>query len=111
MQMIRLDSGQTLLNVFKVNVCGRSFRQGKPDPEIFLTAASELGLAPASCFVVEDAPAGVEAARAGGMRALGVARLGDADLLQAAGADLVVTSLDEVAVSELRGGRLRRQTT
>jgi beta-phosphoglucomutase-like phosphatase (HAD superfamily) len=111
MQMIRLDSGQTLLDVFKVNVSGRSFRQGKPNPEIFLTAASELGLAPASCFVVEDAPTGVEAARAGGMMALGVARLGDTDLLQAAGADLVVTSLDEVAVGELRGGRLRRQTT
>jgi HAD superfamily hydrolase (TIGR01509 family) len=111
MQMIHLNSGQALLDVFKVNVCGRSFRQGKPNPEIFLTAASELGLPPASCFVVEDAPAGIEAARAGGMTALGIARLGDADLLQAAGADLVVTSLDEVAVNELRGGRLCRQTT
>ena len=111
MRMVRLESGQTLVEVFKVNVCGRSFRQGKPNPEIFLTAASELGLAPASCFVVEDAPAGIEAARAGGMMALGVARLNDADLLHAAGADLVVTSLDEVAVNELPSGRLCRQST
>jgi len=51
--------------------------------------------------VVEDAPSGIEAARAGGMVTLGVVRLGDEALLQAAGADLVVTSLDEVAVDAL----------
>ena len=51
-------------------------------------------MAPAVCLVVEDAPAGIEAAHAGGMMALGIARLGDAALLRAAGADLVVTSLD-----------------
>lgn len=111
MQMIRLSSGQTLVEAFQANVCGRSFRKGKPDPEIFLTAAAELGFAPATCFVVEDAPAGIEAARAGGMMALGVARLGDAELLQAAGADLVVTSLDEVAINELRRGQLCRLPT
>ena len=65
-------------------------------PEIFLIAAQELGVAPANCLVVEDAPAGIEAARAGGMMALGIARLGDEALLRAAGADLVVTSLDDV---------------
>ena len=79
----------------------RDLRRGKPDPEIFLLAASELGAATASCVVVEDAPSGIEAARAGGMVALGVARLGDEALLQAAGADLVVTNLDEVAVDAL----------
>lgn len=65
----------------------------------------------ADCFVVEDAPTGIEAAPAGGMFALGIARLGDADLLRAAGADLVVTSLDEVKVDELIGGRLCRPAT
>ena len=74
MRPIRLDSGQSLLDVFSANVCGRDLRQGKPDPEIFLLAAAELRVAPANCFVVEDAPAGIEAARAGGMTALGVAR-------------------------------------
>jgi beta-phosphoglucomutase-like phosphatase (HAD superfamily) len=54
-------------------------RQGKPNPEIFLLAAAELHVAPAHCFVVEDAPAGIEAACAGGMAALGVARLKAAD--------------------------------
>lgn len=109
LQAVRLDSGQTLLDVFSVNVCGRDLPRGKPDPAIFLLAAAELRLPPATCFVVEDAPAGIEAARAGGMMALGVARLQDADLLRAAGADIVVTSLDEIAIDELAAGRLSRR--
>jgi HAD superfamily hydrolase (TIGR01509 family) len=111
LQLIRLDSGQSLLDVFSVNVCGRDLRQGKPNPEIFLLAAAELRVAPARCFVVEDAPVGIEAARAGGMAALGVARVDDADPLRAAGADLVVTSLDEIAVDALADGRLSRRST
>ncbi len=68
------------------------------------------GSGPEHCFVVEDAPAGVKAARAGGMTTLGVARLGDAALLQAAGADMVVTSLDEVDPGELAYERLCRRS-
>jgi beta-phosphoglucomutase len=109
MRPMRLDSGESLLDVFAVNVCGRDLRHGKPNPEIFLLAASELRVAPEHCFVVEDAPAGIEAARAGHMTGLGVARLGDAALLRAADADLVVTSLDEIAIDELAAGRLRRR--
>lgn len=109
MRSIRLDSGQSLLDAFSVNVCGRDLRQGKPSPEIFLLAAAELQVAPAHCFVAEDATAGIEAARAGRMTALGVARLGDAAPLRAVGADLVVTSLDETAIDELIDGRLRRR--
>ena len=111
MQPMHLPSGQSLLDVFSANVCGRDLRQGKPNPEIFLLAAAELRVAPTQCFVVEDAPAGIEAARAGHMAALGVARLGDAALLQAAKADLVVTSLDDVAIDALRDGRLCRRST
>jgi len=111
MESIRLDAGDNLREVFTVNVCGRDLRQGKPNPEIFLLAAAELRVDPAQCFVAEDAPAGIRAARAGGMRALGVARLGDAASLQTAGADLVVAGLDEVAIDQLAEGRLcRRQT-
>jgi HAD superfamily hydrolase (TIGR01509 family) len=111
MQPIRLDSGRSLLDVFSANVCGRDLRQGKPNPEIFLLAAAELRVAPADCFVIEDAPAGIEAARAGHMTALGVARLGDAAELRAAGADLVVTSLDEIVIDDLANGRLCRRPT
>jgi beta-phosphoglucomutase len=109
MQPIRLDSGRSLLDVLSANVCGRNLRQGKPNPEIFLLAAAELRVEPARCVVVEDAPAGIEAARAGRMAALGVARLGDAALLRAAGAALVVTNLDEVAIDLLADGRLGRR--
>jgi beta-phosphoglucomutase len=110
MRPIRFSSGGSLFDIFAADVCGRDLRQGKPNPEIFLLAASELHVAPAQCVVVEDAPAGIEAARAGNMAALGVARHDDAALLLAAGADLVVTSLDEVAVDELATGRLCRRS-
>jgi beta-phosphoglucomutase len=86
-------------------------RQGKPNPEIFLLAAAELRVAPDRCFAAEDAPAGIEAARAGRTTALGVARLGDAAQLRAAGADLVLTSLDEIEVDKLADGWLCRQPT
>lgn len=46
--------------------------RGKPDPDIFLTAAARLGVPPSRCIVVEDAPAGIEAARRAGMRSIGV---------------------------------------
>jgi beta-phosphoglucomutase-like phosphatase (HAD superfamily) len=93
--------GLTLLDAFDVNVSGRDFAHGKPYPEMFLAAAAELGLAPASVVVVEDAPAGVRAAKAGGMVAVGIARADDEQLLRDAGADLVVTSLDDVELATL----------
>jgi beta-phosphoglucomutase-like phosphatase (HAD superfamily) len=99
-------SGLTLLDAFDVDVSGRNFAHGKPHPDIFLAAAEELRVPPTSCFVVEDAPNGVQAAKAGQMSALGVARAGDADLLKAQHADLVVLSLDEVDITELAAGRL-----
>jgi beta-phosphoglucomutase len=101
-----VPEGLTLMDAFDADVTGRDFRRGKPDPMIFLTAAAELGLPPASCLVIEDAPAGIEAARAGGMAALAVARQRDASMLHKAGADLVVGSLDEVNVEALAHGRL-----
>ena len=111
MKPIRLDSGKSLLDVFGANICGRDLREGKPNPEIFLLAAAELRVAPEHCFVAEDAPAGIQAARAGHMTALGIARLSDAAGLQAAGADIVVTTLDEIAVDQLVKGRLTRCAT
>jgi hypothetical protein len=53
------------------------------------TAAHELGVEPRHAMVIEDASAGVQAAKAGDMAAIGIARADDADLLAAAGADLV----------------------
>lgn len=104
-----VNVGSTLLDLFDQNVCGMDFPRGKPHPDIFLAAARALGVAAARCLVVEDAPSGVLAAKAGGMPALGVARRGDEALLDEAGADRVVRSLDEVSVVDLAAGRLRRE--
>jgi pseudouridine-5'-monophosphatase len=75
---------------FALVVCGDDprCRRGKPAPDIFLLAAADLGVRPADCVVVEDAPSGVAAARAAGMPvvaapdpAMDVARYADADLV------------------------------
>lgn len=65
---------------------------GKPDPEGYLQGAARLGVAPADCVVVEDAPAGVAAGRAAGARVVAVTTTHRADDLRAA--HLVVAALD-----------------
>ena len=74
----------------RVLVCADEIRRGKPDPEGYLTAAARLGRAPADCVVIEDTPPGLEAARAAGMRSIGIAGTYPASALTA---DLVVPSL------------------
>jgi beta-phosphoglucomutase-like phosphatase (HAD superfamily) len=103
--------GLTLQAVFDADVSGRDFVHGKPDPEIFLTAAAELSRPPERCFVVEDAVSGIQAAKAGGMAGLGIARHGDAEMLRRAKADLVVTSLDMVDLDRLSDGVLAAART
>ncbi len=103
--------GLTLHDFFDVDVSGRDFKRGKPHPEIFVTAAKELGPAPETCFVVEDAESGIQAAKAGNMAALGIARRNDQLPLEAANADLVVTSLDDVDVERLAHGELVKRRT
>ena len=72
---------------FQALVAEEDASKGKPDPEGFLVAARRLGAEPAGCIVIEDAPAGLRAAKAAGMRAIGVTtthpapELGDADLV------------------------------
>ena len=63
---------------------------GKPDPQVFLKAAEKLGVPPSRCVVVEDAAAGVEGARRGGMKSIGVAKNGPL------AADVVVMSLADL---------------
>lgn len=103
-----VSPGMTLLELFDANVCGR-FERGKPHPDIFENAAKDMHLSPEVCFVVEDATSGIQAAKAGGMAALGVARLDDEALLHDAGADLVVTSLDDVSLERLAHGHLEKR--
>lgn len=74
-------------------------QRGKPDPQVFQIAAERLGLAATRCVVIEDAVAGVEAARAGGMKCIAVTFVGHhpAERLRAAGADLIVPSLERIS--------------
>lgn len=74
-----------------VLICGDDIAVGKPDPACFLLAAERLGVAPAACTVVEDAPAGLEAARAACMASVAVATTHEPD--EVAGADRVFPTL------------------
>lgn len=81
-------------------VTGESVAHGKPAPDIFLQAASELDMPPSVCLVIEDAVAGVQAALAAGMRCISVA--GERDLPGLRAADLVVKNLTEIDVQRVR---------
>lgn len=102
-----ITPGLSLQAFFDADISGRDFEQGKPHPQIFLTAAEELGVPAEACFVVEDAQSGIEAAKAGEMSALGIARFDDEELLQ--DADVVVTSLDDIDLDALNDGKLERK--
>ncbi len=78
---------------FAALVAEEDAAKGKPDPEGFLVAATRVGVTSADCIVIEDAPAGLQAAKAAGMRAIGVTTTRPAPDL--ADADLVVDSLAE----------------
>lgn len=76
---------------FQTIVSAEDVSRGKPDPEVYLVAASRLGARPDRCIVVEDAAAGLEGARRAGMFRIGV-NLSGPSLV----ADLVVASLDQL---------------
>ncbi|MFC6999446.1 beta-phosphoglucomutase [Rufibacter roseus] len=86
-----------LLPYFDAIIDGRHVVNGKPDPEVFLKGAEALGVQPQECLVFEDAVAGVEAAKNGGMRCVGV---GQPDVLSQA--DVVVKDLTEMSISRLK---------
>ncbi|UPK72517.1 beta-phosphoglucomutase [Chitinophaga filiformis] len=85
-----------ILSLFDVVVDGNMVAASKPDPEVFLKGAEALGVAPERCVVFEDAIAGVEAGKAGGMKVVGI---GEKDVLHEA--DLVVSGLHEIDLQTL----------
>lgn len=85
-----------LLPMFDTVVDGNKVSKAKPDPEVFLKAAAELGVDPAHCVVFEDAEAGVEAALKGGMRVVGIGN--PAQLHQA---NIVVPNLEGFSFNRL----------
>jgi beta-phosphoglucomutase family hydrolase len=76
-------------DVFQGIVSAEDVHRGKPDPEVYLTAAARVGVSPDRCIVVEDAVAGVQGARSAGMRSIGISHDG-----KQLPADIVVPSLD-----------------
>jgi HAD superfamily hydrolase (TIGR01509 family) len=84
---------------FLSHVGGRS----KPNPDLFLFSAAQLGVPPERCLVIEDAPHGIEAARRAGMASVGLATTYDPSLLKAA--DQVVRSFEEIHPGEIREGQ------
>jgi beta-phosphoglucomutase len=90
-------------NLFGAVIGMEDTTRGKPAPQVFLVAAERLGVAPARCVVFEDAVAGVQAARAGGMKCVAVRFVAHhpEEKLRAAGADRIVSSLEELAVRDV----------
>jgi beta-phosphoglucomutase family hydrolase len=86
-------------SLFDAVVCGNDVTHGKPNPEVFLKGATLLGLSPERCIVIEDAFAGIEAARRGGMKVVGVATTNPLNSLR--GCDLAVGSLVELTSARL----------
>jgi beta-phosphoglucomutase family hydrolase len=87
-----------LWELFDAIVGEEDATRGKPDPEGFLIAAEQLEVPPEQCVVIEDAPEGIAAGKAGGMRCIGVATTRPPERLSEA--DLVVESLEDVRVWE-----------
>jgi sugar-phosphatase len=88
----------------KVLVTADDVTNGKPHPEPYLKGAKLLGVAPADCLVIEDAPAGIQAALAGGMKVIGIASTYTADKLTAASA--VVQRMGQISVCADGVGKL-----
>lgn len=85
------------LDTFSVLVCAEDVSHGKPHPEGCITASRKLGVSPSKCIVLEDAPAGLEAARRAGMACVGV--LSTHDHMDEG--DRIVNSLEELSLEDI----------
>jgi beta-phosphoglucomutase-like phosphatase (HAD superfamily) len=94
---------------FGAVISGASFQRNKPAPDVFLAAAEAMGLPPAECVVLEDAPAGVQAARAAGMRVVGVTTTLSAAEMAAEGPDTVFGEVGDMRVEDVIGLQYAQQ--
>jgi beta-phosphoglucomutase family hydrolase len=86
---------------FTAVVDGSQVKHGKPAPDVFLKAADLMKIPPARCSVIEDAPAGIKAAVAAGMRAVGVATTHKAEELLSVGANFCAPTLRDLSLDDL----------
>jgi sugar-phosphatase len=113
-----VTSGSRLLATNRLRHCGLPVPEvlvtsddvtnGKPHPEPYLKGAAGLGFLPAECLVIEDAPAGIESARAGGMKVVGIASTYAAGVL--IHADAVIARLGQILVTSNGAGKLAIET-
>jgi len=93
--------GLGIEDFFQAIVPGREVKEGKPSPQGFLLAAQKLGAEPENCIVIEDAPAGITAAKRAGMHCLAVTTTHPRPSLMEA--DLIIDTLEEVSGNDLEG--------
>ena len=86
-----------LADKFDAVIDGNKVSKAKPDPEVFLKGASELGVSPENCLVFEDVQAGIDAARNGGMSVIGI---GQKENLK--NADFVIPGFANMNIDQLR---------
>jgi len=86
---------------FVAVITGDDVSSGKPDPSVYRLAAERMNLAPRQLLVLEDAPSGVQAAKAAGMRCFGVSSNGRTEALRQAGADYVIPDFVDLSVTRL----------
>lgn len=89
-----------LLEYFSVFASAFEVPQGKPAPDIFLLAAKRLALSPKECMVIEDAPSGVAAAKAAGMKCIAITTTHSKEELK--NADKIIHSFNELPVEDIR---------
>ncbi len=109
-----VTSGSRLLASARLPFCGLpvpdvlvtsdDVANGKPHPEPYLKGAARLGFDPAECLVIEDAPAGIQAARAAGMKVIGITSTYPAEALVQA--DAVIARLAQIQVTSNGAGKL-----
>ena len=96
-----LTQGLGINNCFQSIICDNDVTEGKPSPQAFLLAAQKLGVEPENCIVIEDAVAGVTAAKRAGMRCLAVTNTHPSSSLREA--DMVIDTLEAVSTDDLEG--------
>jgi beta-phosphoglucomutase family hydrolase len=109
---LNISTGLSILGFterFAAVVTAEDVRNGKPDPEVFLTAAARIGLPPERCVVFEDALVGIEAAHRGGMQVVAVATTNPIDTLKHA--DIAVHRLDELTADQLASQLVSKSLT
>ena len=86
-------------------VTSNDIQRGKPDPEPYIKGAQILGLSPADCIVIEDAPAGIQSGKAAGSRVIALRTTTPDSALRAAGADWIVTDCSEISLQSIEADK------